>query len=81
MDSSDTLMRVVDNPAIDQLADPLSKAVRTAYDSAGPVGRQATNAVHGVWLGHPLHPVFTDIPIGAWTTALALDAASNECNR
>jgi len=29
-----------------------------------------------VWLGHPLHPVFTDIPIGAWTTALALDAAA-----
>jgi hypothetical protein len=28
-------------------------------------------------LGHPLHPVFTDIPIGAWTAALALDAASN----
>jgi nitrite reductase/ring-hydroxylating ferredoxin subunit/uncharacterized membrane protein len=35
------------------------------------------NALHGVWLGHPLHPVFTDLPIGAWTTALALDAASN----
>jgi nitrite reductase/ring-hydroxylating ferredoxin subunit/uncharacterized membrane protein len=27
-----------------------------------------------VWLGHPLHPVLTDVPIGAWTTALALDA-------
>jgi nitrite reductase/ring-hydroxylating ferredoxin subunit len=33
--------------------------------------------MHGVWLGHPLHPVFTDIPIGAWTTALALDACAN----
>jgi len=30
--------------------------------------------MHGVWLGHPLHPVFTDIPIGAWTAALVLDA-------
>jgi nitrite reductase/ring-hydroxylating ferredoxin subunit/uncharacterized membrane protein len=30
-----------------------------------------------VWLGHPLHPVFTDVPIGAWTTALALDVAAN----
>jgi uncharacterized membrane protein len=26
------------------------------------------------WLGHPLHPVLTAVPIGAWTTALALDA-------
>jgi nitrite reductase/ring-hydroxylating ferredoxin subunit/uncharacterized membrane protein len=29
-----------------------------------------------VWLGHPLHPVFTDVPLGAWTTALALDVAA-----
>src|SRR2546421_11801268 len=33
-------------------------------------------AVHGVWLGHPLHPVFTDLPIGAWTTGLVLDAVA-----
>src|SRR3954469_20756782 len=77
MEMSDTLMRVVENPAIDQVAEPLSKAVRGAYDAAGPVGRQAKNAAHGVWLGHPLHPVFTDIPIGAWTTALAMDAAAD----
>jgi nitrite reductase/ring-hydroxylating ferredoxin subunit/uncharacterized membrane protein len=76
MESTNTLTRVVGNPAIDQVAEPLSKAVREAYGAAGPVGRQAKNALHGVWLGHPLHPVFTDIPIGAWTTALALDLAS-----
>jgi nitrite reductase/ring-hydroxylating ferredoxin subunit/uncharacterized membrane protein len=34
------------------------------------------NLLHGVWLKHPLHPVFTDIPIGAWTTAMAMDAVS-----
>jgi nitrite reductase/ring-hydroxylating ferredoxin subunit/uncharacterized membrane protein len=70
-------MQAVDNPAIDRVAEPLSKAVRGAYDAAGPGGRQVKNALHGVWLGHPLHPVFTDVPIGAWTTALALDAAAN----
>ncbi len=72
---SNTLMQSLDNPAIDRVAEPLSKAVRGAYEAAGPVGQQAKNALHGVWLGHPLHPVFTDVPIGAWTTALALDAA------
>src|SRR5215217_233180 len=77
MDNSDMLMRVVENPAIDQIAEPLSKAVRGAYEAAGPVGQQAKNALHGVWLGHPLHPVFTDIPIGAWTTALAMDVAAD----
>src|SRR5688500_20406260 len=73
---TNTVMQLADNPALDQVAEPLSKAVRGAYESAGPVGQQAKNALHGVWLGHPLHPVFTDVPLGAWTTALALDAAA-----
>jgi nitrite reductase/ring-hydroxylating ferredoxin subunit/uncharacterized membrane protein len=30
--------------------------------------------LHGVWLGHPLHPVLTDVPIGAWSAACLLDA-------
>lgn len=29
--------------------------------------------LHGTWLGHPLHPVLTDLPIGALTVALILD--------
>ena len=29
--------------------------------------------LHGTWLGHPLHPVLTDVPIGALTVALILD--------
>src|SRR5258708_36554472 len=70
------LSALTDQPALDALAEPLSRAVRGAYESAGDAGRRAKNAVHGVWLGHPLHPVFTDIPIGAWTTALALDVAA-----
>jgi nitrite reductase/ring-hydroxylating ferredoxin subunit/uncharacterized membrane protein len=77
MESTNTLLRVADNPAIDQVAEPLSRAVRGAFEGAGPSGQQAKNALHGVWLGHPLHPVITDVPIGAWTTALALDAAAN----
>lgn len=27
----------------------------------------------GTWMGHPAHPMLTDIPIGAWTSALMLD--------
>jgi nitrite reductase/ring-hydroxylating ferredoxin subunit/uncharacterized membrane protein len=41
----------------------------------GDLGRPALNLLHGTWLGHPLHPVLTDIPVGAWTTALVLDVA------
>lgn len=28
---------------------------------------------HGTWLGHPLHPLLTDVPIGGLTIALILD--------
>lgn len=78
MEPTDTLMQVLDTPALDRVAEPLSKAVRGAYEAVGPFGREAKNAIHGVWLGHPLHPVFTDLPVGAWTTALALDATAGE---
>jgi len=40
----------------------------------GRAGRQAKNFLHGTWLGDPLHVILTDIPIGAWTTAVVLDA-------
>lgn len=27
----------------------------------------------GEWLGHAVHPLLTDVPIGAWTSAVLLD--------
>lgn len=72
------LSKLVENPGLDRIAEPLSAAVRRAYQAAGSTGGEAKNFAHGVWLGHPLHPVLTDIPVGAWTTALALDAAAGD---
>jgi hypothetical protein len=63
-----------DQTWLDAIGKPLGQAVHNAFRSAGPAGQTVKNALHGVWLGHPLHPVLTDVPIGAWTTALALDA-------
>jgi nitrite reductase/ring-hydroxylating ferredoxin subunit/uncharacterized membrane protein len=31
---------------------------------------------NGGWLGHPLHPLLTDVPVGAWTVAVLLDVAA-----
>ena len=31
------------------------------------------DALHGVWLGHPLHPVLIQAPVGAWLSASILD--------
>jgi nitrite reductase/ring-hydroxylating ferredoxin subunit/uncharacterized membrane protein len=38
-----------------------------------PVGEKVRNLFHGTWFGHPLHPAITDVPLGAWTAATALD--------
>src|SRR5439155_18279017 len=35
--------------------------------------QQVRNFLHGTWLGHPLHPVITDVPLGAWTTAAVFE--------
>ncbi|GAA2037204.1 Rieske (2Fe-2S) protein [Pseudokineococcus marinus] len=48
----------------------LGVALNALGRGRGPV----VDALHGTWLGHPLHPALTDVPIGAWTAALALDA-------
>ncbi len=37
----------------------------------GPV----RDALSGRWLGHALHPLLTDIPIGVWTSSVILDLA------
>lgn len=70
---------------------PITLAGRFALSQrwAGPLARrlqplikraeaapQVHNALDGVWLGAPLHPALTDIPVGSWTAALALDTAS-----
>ena len=32
----------------------------------------------GRWVGHPLHPALSDLPIGLWTAATVLDAADRD---
>jgi nitrite reductase/ring-hydroxylating ferredoxin subunit/uncharacterized membrane protein len=55
---------------LDSLADPLQQGI---HDAFGKKGRALKDVLHGTWLGHPLHPVLTDIPVGAWTVAAVLD--------
>jgi nitrite reductase/ring-hydroxylating ferredoxin subunit/uncharacterized membrane protein len=59
---------------LDRTADTLQPVITDVFKAGGETGQQVKNFLHGTWLGHPLHPVITDVPIGAWTAALALDA-------
>jgi nitrite reductase/ring-hydroxylating ferredoxin subunit len=54
--------------ALDVPAKKIGKAVRSAL-KPGPV----KDALSGSWLGHALHPLLTDVTIGSFTSALALD--------
>ncbi len=72
--SNPAVALIAEQEELDRVATPLGKAVVAAYENAGGIGRAVKNALHGVWLNHPLHSVLTDIPIGAWATTLALDS-------
>lgn len=55
------------------LEERLQNKVHQAFAAAGPRGQRAKNFLNGTWLGHPLHAVLTDVPVGAWTAALVCD--------
>lgn len=66
----DLVARVETWKALDEVAEPLARAVGRAARPA-PV----RNVLSGTVIGHPLHPLLTDVPIGAWTMAAMLDLA------
>src|SRR4051794_5709943 len=61
---------------LDKVGDPAQRAIAAIWDRSGERGEAIKDVLHGRPLGHPLHPVLTDIPIGFWNAACALDAAS-----
>jgi nitrite reductase/ring-hydroxylating ferredoxin subunit len=60
--------RLEDAETLDRLAQPLTRAVRRGLSS----GAKA-DALHGVWLGQPVHPALTTLPLSFWTSATVLD--------
>ena len=58
--------------AADFLLDRVGKTLAN-----GPYG----DLLKGKWLGHPLHPLLTDIPIGFWTSGMMLDFLSPKQSR
>jgi nitrite reductase/ring-hydroxylating ferredoxin subunit/uncharacterized membrane protein len=61
---------------LDELSDAIQPLVNRAFSSGGEAGHVVKDFLNGVWLGHPLHPVITDVPIGAWTMTELLDLLS-----
>jgi len=59
----------------------LQKLLHQAFSSAGSGGKKIKNFLNGTWIGHPLHAILTDVPIGAWTAALIFDALESISGR
>ena len=68
MDIRSALDRVDGLDVLDSAEPQLTKIADAAFRS-----RTLKDALHGTWLGHPLHPVLTDLPIGFWTASFVLD--------
>jgi uncharacterized membrane protein len=67
VDLRQAVERLEEQDFLDRLADPIAEFASRKL--RGP----AKEVLSGAWLGHPLHPLLTDLPIGAWTSATVLD--------
>src|SRR4051794_20665375 len=62
-------------PRLEQVTsfDRVSEALATVVEHACPDGSPVNEVLSGTDLDHPLHPLLTDVGIGAWTGAVAMD--------
>lgn len=68
-----TVGRIEDQERLDGPSYTLEHGFALTMNLLGDRNESVANFLHGTWLGHPLHPVLTDVPLGAWTVALVLD--------
>jgi nitrite reductase/ring-hydroxylating ferredoxin subunit/uncharacterized membrane protein len=62
------LKRLEEAKALDGVSDRVQTAV---FNAVRP--QRVRDLLHGVWLGHPLHPVLVQLPVGAFVSAAILD--------
>ncbi|HVL06458.1 MAG TPA: DUF2231 domain-containing protein [Acidimicrobiales bacterium] len=62
------MRRIEGDSRVDGLAGRLEAVAGAVVRSPG-----TADALRGVWLGHALHPLLTDFPLGAWMSASFLD--------
>jgi nitrite reductase/ring-hydroxylating ferredoxin subunit len=65
----DLARRAEQAEALDRPAKLLARAIGRAVRP-----RAVRNMLSGTYVGHPLHPMLTDLPIGAWGMSAVLDA-------
>jgi nitrite reductase/ring-hydroxylating ferredoxin subunit/uncharacterized membrane protein len=61
------ISRLEQNSSLDKVVTAGQRAARLIRPG------KLRDGLHGVWLGHPLHPVLVQAPVGAWLSASILD--------
>jgi nitrite reductase/ring-hydroxylating ferredoxin subunit/uncharacterized membrane protein len=61
---------------LDKIAKPLGNAIDAVVKPGA-----LKDLLSGTWLGHPLHPMLTDVVIGSWTSSMVLDVIGGERSR
>lgn len=57
----------------ERISDALQRGIKAVIGANHAPPRRFRTLLNGTWLGHPLHPAITDVPIGAWLLAAILD--------
>lgn len=60
-------------PGLDGLSDSIAQAIAPLTERRGLM-----DLLHGRWLGHALHPVLSDVPLGMWGSVALLDLIGDE---
>lgn len=60
-------------PFVERLSDGLQNVIKVLVGSNRKPPRLFKSLLNGTWLGHPLHPIITDIPITSWILAAVFD--------
>ena len=58
---------------LDPIGEMLVQIVQDFFEGLGPQGQEVQNVLYGDGIGHPLHVIMNEAPLGAWTTATMLD--------
>lgn len=60
-------------PGFQKRSKEVSQSIQEAIFARGEEGREVADVLHGKQIGHPLHPILTDITIGSWTLGVLFD--------
>ena len=66
------LVTLLDRPVAWTVLDPAAAKIAAVWKKVLPT--PVKDVLHGTFLGHPLHPMLVQVPVGTWTSAVLLDA-------